>query len=345
MPKPKIREEMSVMRKWILPIVLFAALSWSFPVASIFAADQITLKLSHEMPTNHYGATWADLFAKKAEQESGGKIKIEVFPAGQLYKSVDGLQALSAGSSDMQMIIPNAVATIDESFNAIGLPYAFESGIDLANAFNENREIGKALTAKLRAKGIENIYWWPMTHWVLVNMKKPIKTADDLKGLKIRTLGGAPQQYGIEALGASTVQLSPTEVLTALAQGTIDGSPITYNYWRYQFTNAKYGTDAGGLYPATFAILVSGKRWAKLDPASQAAIRKAAEAVYHEAVKSGKSIDDADREEILKRGGELYKLPPNEIERWKKITQKAWQNPGLRQKIGEDIMKILESKK
>lgn len=333
------------MRRLSLMAVFFVLVAWPTFPGNASAKDQVVLKLSHEMPTNHYGATWADLFAQKAEQESGGKIKINVFPAGQLYKSVDGLQALSAGSLDMQMIIPNAVATIDESFNAIGLPYAFESGIDLANAFNENRAIGKALTAKLKAKGIENIYWWPMTHWVLVNMKRPIKTPDDFKGLKIRTLGGAPQQYAIEALGASTVQLSPTDVLTALAQGTIDGSPITYNYWRYQFTNAKYGTDAGGLYSATYAILFSAKRWAKLDPMSQKAIRKAAETVYHEAVKNGKSIDDADLKEILKRGGELYTLPPDEIQRWKKIIQKAWQNPSLRQKIGEDIMKILESKR
>jgi|GEM_PF-3410940 len=303
----------------------------------------ITLKLSHEMPTTHYGAIWADAFAKKVEEYSKGSIKVAVYPAGQLYKSVDGLQALSGGALDMQMIITSALATIDESFNAVALPYAFKSSEDLANTFNENRELSKTLLAKLTPKGIINVSWWAMTDWPVVNMKRPIKTAEDFKGLKIRTLGGAPQQYAFEALGASTVQLSPTEVLTALAQGTIDGSPITYNYWRYQFTNAKYGTDAGPIYVASYALLVSSKRWGSLSAEQKDAIQKAGDEVAKMAVINGKEIDKAMLTGIEERGGELYRLPAEEMKRWKEITYKAWQHPGLRQKIGEDIMKILEA--
>ena len=103
---------------------LFAAFAIVLGLTAVPAAraQTVKLRLAHELPITHYGHVYIDR-AKLVKEQSKGEIEVNVFPAGQLYKDADAVQALATGGLDMQLAVASYLSVVIPQARIIDLPY------------------------------------------------------------------------------------------------------------------------------------------------------------------------------------------------------------------------------
>ena len=144
----------------------------------------IIIKFSHVSAPQAHKSRAAEHFKKLAEEYTGGKVRIELYPNSQLYKDKEELEALQLGA--VQMLAPSVskLAPLGvKEFEVFDLPYLF-SGYDALRKVTDG-PIGKELLAKLEAKGILGLAFWD-NGFKILSANKPLISPDDLLGLKMR---------------------------------------------------------------------------------------------------------------------------------------------------------------
>ena len=264
------------------------------------------------------------------EERTDGRLKLQLYEAGQLFKAQEIFNAVSRGVIQMGTISP-AYAQDKMSLAGIasGLPFAFHHVWEVAY-FHKNM----GFEDQLRKEAAKyNVYYsTDKVYPTEMVVKKPINSWDDFKGLKIRS-SGALQQFLTEA-GASGTYISGSELYQALASGIVDGA-----HW-----GAAQGAASMGLYevakyhvkPAlniagTDAFVVSQKALDKL-PDGMAKIVKDAldeqfwvrtnEYLYKEQIALAKAIKE--------QGVQVNTLPEDVQARLTKVAQKHWDEEAKR---------------
>ena len=182
-----------------------------------------------------------------------------------------------------------------------------------------------------------------------IHTRKPAKTLEELKGIKLRA-GGAGVPIS-QALGMSAISATAIEAHDMLSRGTIDGVLFPYeavDSFRLSELVKAHLEVPGGLYTATFVIVMNKDKFAKLTPANQAALVKASGEVG--SALFGKAWDAADavgREGAKKRGDTIQTLTPAELERWRpmlKFVRDGWLKKAKDRGLdGEMLLKDLEA--
>ncbi len=183
--------------------------------------ETYTLSLGHVGTQSHSWHTTALEFAKQVEKESEGRLKIEVFPDGQLGGNLEMLQQIQMGDLDMGLISGAAHSPIVPEMAIENLPFAFAEHEDAYKAMDG--ELGDRLLDLLEEKGIHGLAWWEDGLFQITNNQYPIEKPEDLNGLKIRVPEIELRQDTFAALGADPVPMSFTELFSALQQEVVDG--------------------------------------------------------------------------------------------------------------------------
>lgn len=180
-------------------------------------------------------------WAKILEERSNGKMKLEVFPSGQLGSKSDLIDQMLAG--DAIVAIGNGPFYADRGVPDLGImqaPYLFENWEQLDKLVAS--DWWKEKEAELEKSGLKivgNNWRYGVRHTITT---KPVKKVADLKGMKVRTQSSTVHVKGFEVLGATPTPMALSEVYTSLQQGTIDGleNPLSVIYsGKYQEV-AKY---------------------------------------------------------------------------------------------------------
>ncbi|URM31493.1 TRAP transporter substrate-binding protein [Cytobacillus firmus] len=178
-------------------------------------------KLAHITPTDHMWHKAAEKFKEELETRSGGRMKLEIYPASQLGTEADMVQQISAGSVDFGFITAAYLSSRAEAFTAWFSPYAFK---DL-NEANEARdtEIAKKILTTMDDQGIKGLDYLFAGSRVMLFKDKEVLKPEDMKGLKFRVTPSPPLQEFYKSLGASPESLPLPEVYAAIQTGVIDG--------------------------------------------------------------------------------------------------------------------------
>ncbi len=172
-----------------------------------------------------------DAFKQKIETQSAGTIRVNIYPFGQFCSNekecIDGLKS---GALDIFFTAASAVGIIFEGAQVLDLPYAFASDevaqCVLTGPFED--KLRSAILADgvgIRLAAVTGIGGW--RHFATT--KKPVRTPDDLRGMKIRTTPSAIQQQLVRALGANPTPIAWSELYTAFGTGVIEGTKNTIN--------------------------------------------------------------------------------------------------------------------
>lgn len=188
--------------------------------------ESLTIKLSHEVAENTSQQAGSLAFKEYIEKESDGKIKVQVYPNGQLFGDKDVYQNLVANNVQFTQQDMSKLVGDDPRFNLVSLPFLFEDN-DTAAEFWDG-EKGMEILAALEKDGVLGLAMWPNGPKHFTNDKKPLKSPEDFKGLKFRTQGGQVLEDVFKAVGASSVTIPFTDLYTALQQGTVDGQTNTF---------------------------------------------------------------------------------------------------------------------
>ena len=200
------------------------AVSLGFPSVAK-AADPVTLRFQSTWPTKDIFHEYALDFAKKVNEMSGGRLKIDVLPAGAVVKAFDLIDAVHKGVLDGGHGVSAYWYGKNSAYSLFGTGPSF--GMD-ANTLLGWYEYGggKALYDELHDGlmkfNVEGFLYGPMPTQPLGWFKKEIKTTADLKGLKYRTVGLSIDVF--KEMGAAVVALPGGEIVPALERGLLDAA-------------------------------------------------------------------------------------------------------------------------
>ena len=323
----------------LLLSVVFLAVAVSVNVDKVSAQQPIDIKITTIQLRQQQMGVGVERLAKYMRETLKDKIRVRTYPAAQLYGFMEDIQATIKGEVEMAYLIGSSLEPIDGTQELWKLPFLFPN-IDTTYKVLDG-PLGKKIFARLEQKGLVVLGVVSSGNVLIHNNKHPIRTADDFKGLKMRSFGpmGAAT---LKTLGAIAVVSVPEEMYTAFQQGMIDGgaNPNIVFLARKLYDVQKYVTDAGMLN-ATLAVLVGNKAWwDKLPPDVRAGLSESIQRL----VKEQRAEVEVENGTILKqltaKGCQVYTLTPAEQAVWKKTLQPVYTEFGP--KIGSDLVKEVQ---
>ncbi|EAX48863.1 TRAP dicarboxylate transporter, DctP subunit [Thermosinus carboxydivorans Nor1] len=233
-----------------------------------------TWRLAETHPPD-YPTTMGDKkFAELVYERTNGRIKIEVFPSGQLGEEKAVIEQVQLGAIELTRVNASPLAEFNKNFGVLSLPYIFDNDThlwkflqgDAGNKLLDSLEKSKMKGLAYYDSGARSFY-----------ARKPLNSIDDLKGLKIRVQQSKINMDMIAALGASATPMPYGEVFSALQTGVIDAAEN--NYPSYFSSNhyqvAKYYIlDKHQRTPEV--LLISKTAWDKLSDEDKKIIKQAA---------------------------------------------------------------------
>lgn len=307
------------------------------------SAEAKVMKLAVVVPKERSLAKGLYKFGEIVEKETNGAIKVEVYPDGQLGGDRDVLEGLQLGTIQGTTASTGPVASFVPRFNIFDFPFLFK---DEEQAYEVlDGPIGQELLADLPVVGIVGLNYWENGFRHLTNNAKEVTTAEDIKGLKIRTLENSLHVDAWKALGASPTPLAYTELYTALQQGVVDGQENPYgNVSTAKFYEVqKYLTNTGHVYNASI-FMISKKFWDSLTAEEQAIVKAAAEeAKVYQRAENQKEGEQA-LAFIKEKGMVVSDLAEGEKEKIREKLQPVYEK--YTEQIGKELVdKVLEAVK
>src|ERR671917_187407 len=186
-----------------------------------------TLRWAQQNSMEHPQGLGAKKFADLVEQKSGGKIKVRVFPGGQLGGDLQNVSALQGGTLDLMVLNAGLLVGIVKDFAVLDLPFLFNTAEE-ADAVVDG-PVGQKLFEKLPDKGLVGLGYFELGFRNVTNSRRPIAKMEDFQGIKLRVLQSPLFIEMFNALGANTIAMPFPEVYTAMEQKVIDGheNPFT----------------------------------------------------------------------------------------------------------------------
>lgn len=305
------------MRRLFSVATVAAALAF----AGTAQAQNVTLRISHQVPTAHHLHKMLEGFAADVAQRSGGSVTVQLFPAEQLHKATENHPAVARGAVEGAMSVNQQWGNTIPEMNVVVIPYFF-SELEKIKKF-PGSDMAKMLEAKLEQKGVKNIAWFYITRQaIFTSGKKPLLAPEDFKGVKIRGFN-ALADTSLVALGASPSAMPGSEVYNALQTGVLDAgvTDISAAYSRRYYEVQKFGTVTPA-FTVYFHLYVNPGWYAKLTPAQRQAIEAAAKKAEQDAIGiTEKTAEDAIRQ-LQEKGMQLKVQNPQEIAAWKAALQK-----------------------
>jgi len=310
------------MTKLLRPSQLAAAAtlfisSWcAMPVA--LAQSPIIIKFSHVVTPDTPKGKAALRFKQLAEDGTGGRVKVEVYPNSQLYKDKEEIEALQIGS--VQMLAPSLSKFGPlgaKQFEMFDLPYIFQTEEQFVQV--TTGKIGQDLLGQLDNKGIKGLAFWSGGFHVY-SANKPLRKPEDLKGLKMRIPSSKVLEASLRTMGALPQTMPFSEVYQALQSGVVDGTEnILSSYTSQKYYEVQknitltYHTHTG------YALVVNKKFWDGLPPDVRSVLDKAAKmSTEYEEQLVVQENKDALSELKTKSKVQILDLTPAEREIWRK---------------------------
>jgi len=249
-----------------------------FGLALPAAAQDIqerTIKFGHLNNADHAVSFGVKRFAELVAAKSGGKLKVQEFPASTLGNELQQQSALQGGIQEMSAPATTSLAGIVKEFGLVDFPFSVGSFAQ-ADALLDG-PLGQALIAKLPEKGLVALGYWDLGFRNVTNSKRAITKAEDLDGLKIRVIPNPVFLDTFKAFKANPVPMPFAELYGALESKAVDGqeNPFAVILSNKFFEVQKYVSATNHVYAANI-VLVSKRFWDKLSPTEQKIMNDAA---------------------------------------------------------------------
>jgi tripartite ATP-independent transporter DctP family solute receptor len=261
-----IPQEGSAMKRISLLAVILFILAISLPAAQ--AQQKVVLKAGHTSSLiyqHHIGLLKMNDIVKS---RTNGQIEIQIFPMSQLGNERDLVEGIQLGTIDMIAVSNAMVSNFVPETIVFDLPYLFKDQEQSLRALlsptgqrivkGVEQKVGKVLA--YYATGVRSVF----------NRVRPVRTPEDMKGLKIRVIQNKIYLATINALGGIGTPLPFSEVYGALQQGVIDGaenSPVSLLGMKH-YEHAKYYSFTNHFVLSGY-VLMNWNRWNGLTPEQQ----------------------------------------------------------------------------
>ena len=271
---------------------------------------------------------------------------MQIFPAGQFGKDQETMEGLRLGTLEMAVAHDGAIATIYKPVNVLGMPFLFENHQHAWKVYDSKwgEEFGEDMRKRtgVRLLGIADN---GIRHFT--NNVRPIKSPDDMKGMKIRIQPAPVFKTLVESLGASASAIPWAELPTALQGRVVDGQEnsvtniLAASLYQYQ----RHVTLDGHIY-SIHAYLVNDRFFSGLTPDQQKAVTEGARIARDIHRKMTSDQDLAAKQILGDKGMEVTELAPEQIEAFRKLAQPpvvAWANSDVGKAYVDKLMEAVKA--
>lgn len=325
-------------------IALFAAAAFVLVGLASMAQAANTLTYSNFFPPTHTQSKLAQAWCDEVAKRTDGQVKVQYYPGQTLTKAKQAYDGVTIGLSDLAMGCFAYTRGRFPVMAVVDLPFGYKDGVMATKVVNE---VYSALKPK-ELDNVEVMYLHAHGPGLIFTTDKPVKTLEELKGMKLRGQGTSARL--IKALGASAVTVPMPDVYQALSRGTVDGAcyPTESNKgWKLgEVTKYRIGCFPVA-YTTAFFVVMNKAKWNSLPPEVQKTIQ---EINKEWAGKTAKAWDEADKaglEFFLSLPGRQdIALSPEESAKWVKAVQPVFDEyvKSVAEK-GLDGKKIVETAK
>lgn len=320
------------LKHWGLKSVVAGALG----AFALGVQAQTEIKLGHVGEPGSLFQISADEFAKRANAKLGNKAKVVVYGSSQLGGDKEMIQKLKLGTMDMAL--PSTVMSSEvDLVGMFEMPYIVKDRAHMARI--EKDVFWPGIAPAIEKKGLKVLAVWENGYRHITNNKRPIKSPDDLKGIKLRVPEGKWRVKMFQTYGANPSPMKFSELFTALQTGVMDGqeNPFTQIYSAKLHEVQKFLSLSGHVY--TPAYLTVGSRKYESLPAdvrkvledtakeTQAFVYQSAEKAETELLgklkAAGIQVNEVDKNAFIAASGAIYEEFGTDVKGAKALIDKA----------------------
>ena len=307
------------MKKVWLPLVLVSILcAPGFAGRDAMGQTPVKLKFSNFFPATHEYAVLGQQFCDEIKKRTGGRVEITYYPSGILTSATKMIDGVVNGVSDIGLSHCEYTRGRFAVTETLSLPLGYPSGFVAGGVANDFYNTFKPK----EWNGVHVLWFYSTGPQLISTVKRPVRTLEDLKGLKIRA-SGRPGDV-LKTLGGTPVGVEMADIYDGLQRGVVDGvlsSMEALKGWKFGelVKHVTLSYRVGTVY--TFYVVMNKDRWAALpDDLKKTFDEVAGQWQYKYGVASN-AIDIEGRDYLKSHGGQLISLSNKEVQRWAKAAQ------------------------
>src|SRR5258707_2413759 len=195
----------------------FGALATLKPLSPARAQAKMVFKASDVQPAGYPTVVATENLGKKLAAATNGRLSVQMFPSMQLGGEKETIGQTQIGAIQMLRVSVGSLGPIVDDINVVNMPFLFRNTAHAESMMDG--PIGQELLDKITASpnaGLVALCWMDSGARNLYNTKKPIKTIEDIKGLKFRVIGNPIFVDMMNALGGNRISMCYGQGLNAL---------------------------------------------------------------------------------------------------------------------------------
>jgi tripartite ATP-independent transporter DctP family solute receptor len=253
-----------------------AAMASQTPLSPARAQTKTIFKASDVQPPGYPTVAATESLGRKLEAATNGRLSVQMYPSMQLGGEKETIEQTQIGAVQLLRVSVGSMGPIVDDINVVNMPFLFRNTAHAEKMMDG--PIGLELLDKITTSpnaGLVALCWMDAGARSLYNTKKPIRTIEDVKGLKFRVIGNPIFVDMMNALGGNGVAMGYDQVFSALQTGVIDGAennPPSYVFSNH-YTAAKYFSLTEHLIIPE-VLVFSKKAWTSLSGDDQSLIKK-----------------------------------------------------------------------
>lgn len=314
-----------------LAVALFATMA----LVGTGNAQAEKIRIAGNFAVDHSSSKAMEIFKQELSSLTGGNLTVDIFPAMQLGGAKENVDQVRSGAIMGTWIGISYLSRTVPELEAVSLPFAFANREQAFKVIDS--KVGDLLNQKLAEKGFTTLGYMELGSRNVTNNKRPIKSIEDFKGLKIRMQPNETHLASFRAIGANPAPMGIKEVYSAMQQGVLDGQENPFSIIATKRFNEvqKYLSDSGHFFDF-IVVAVSKKKFDKLKPEYQSAMREAMnKAVAWQRSKAAEE-DTLSRDALIASGMQFDAISADVRAQLKTAT--AGVVGDLKKKIGSDII-------
>jgi tripartite ATP-independent transporter DctP family solute receptor len=309
-------------------LAIAATLAVSAGMLPVTAHAEKTIKLSHlnkNDPFDNGTGAMAIVFKSLVESGTNGAVKVEIFPDGQLGKDNEVIQQVKSGVIQSSISSVGGVASVYPMIGVLDVPFAYPNISTTYQVFDG--PFGKKLAADITKKTGLGVLGFGDSggFFAFSNSKRQVKSPEDMKGLKIRTMGLESHKTVVSSLGGQPVAINWAEVYTSLQTGVADGqmNPVPIIKFAKFDEVQKYLTLTNHLF-TPYVWLINKGFYDGLSAQEKDVVRFAAESAIVACRGINRIIEASDRGlPALAQKMQIYAPTKDELAKFRELAQPA----------------------
>jgi TRAP-type transport system periplasmic protein len=298
--------------------VAAVTLSTAVPCGPVQAQDKFEVKVAEFVGPQHFMTKWLVQWGEKLEKASNGRLAFKHFPGAQMAPTPAHYDLARTGQADVSWFLHGGTPGRFPLTEISHLPYMVGSAEIGTKVLNDSQLRSKYLDAE--HKGVKVLLLLTHQPGNLHTTKKAIRTADDMKGLRIRFSSPTIKDF-VAALGGTAVGVQPNEQLEQLQKGTLDGTFIDYGGAGVAFKmggTLKYSTEMYS-YISSFGVAMNPEFYNKLPADLKKLVDESMQGVEKEVGEGWDALDTVGKKLIMDGGAQAIQLSKAEDARFRKV--------------------------